>query len=99
MHQNWGGTVVIPGKFFKTIPDMQYHRNLKDNWVRFTNTGSWHFSYMGTAQDIIDKVASYVHNCSGIEKKCFDNIASNVNDIKDPLGSTLKFLLKKVDDR
>jgi hypothetical protein len=94
MHQNWGGAVVIPGKFFKSVPDMQYHRNLKDNWTRFTNTGSWHFSYMGTAQDIIDKVASYVHN-EWDRKEVLDNIADNVNNIKDPLGRP-EFLLKKV---
>jgi len=95
IHKNWGGTVVIPSKFFKKNPDMQYHRNLKDNWIKFTNTGSWHFSYMGTPQDVIDKISSFLHS-EWDRKEVLDNIENNINDIKDPLGRP-EFLLKKVE--
>jgi beta-1,4-mannosyl-glycoprotein beta-1,4-N-acetylglucosaminyltransferase len=94
IHQNWGGTVLIPGKFFKQMPDMQYHRNLKDNWTKFTNTGSWHFSYMGTPQDVINKISSFLHS-EWDRKEVLDNIENNINNIKDPLGRP-EFLLKKV---
>lgn len=95
MHKNWGGTVIVPGKLFKQIPDMQYHRNNKDIYTKITNSGSWHFSYMGCTENIKHKIQSFCHS-EWDQQDVLDNIAKNVEDVKDPLGRP-EFILQKVE--
>jgi beta-1,4-mannosyl-glycoprotein beta-1,4-N-acetylglucosaminyltransferase len=95
MHKNWGGTVAIPGKTFKYNPDFQFYRNGKDIGARFFDTGSWHFSYMGTTEDIKNKIQSFCHS-EWDQESVLNKIESNVSSCRDPLGRP-EFRLEKVE--
>lgn len=94
IHMNWGGTVVIPGKLFKLNPDFQYYRNQKDSGYKFIDTGSWHFSYMGSTEDIKNKIQSFCHS-EWDQEQVLNNIGNNIQNCKDPLGRS-EFKLEKV---
>ena len=98
-HLNWRGTVLITGRILKSNTDLQYYRNYslqcKTCFPSLENNGSWHFSYMGSAQDIIYKIESYAHQESNtVEIK--NKIEENLNNMVD-LFNRPDYKLEKVE--
>ena len=98
---NWIGSRVTKKKYIKTMQDL---RNLKfkdypfwrlDKFNQQIIKGGWHFSYMQTPDQILNKIRSFSHgeynneniNKKDIEKKIFNN--------KDVFGRNIT--LKKID--
>lgn len=78
---SWRGTVVINGEIFNRNKDLNWYRNYKDTFKNISNAG-WHFSYMGTAQDIIYKIESYAHqesNTPEIKNKIQENLDKGID--------------------
>lgn len=91
---NWRGTVIIKSPAIQRNPDLHYYRMHKDIYPNIRDTGSWHFSYVGTTEQIKNKIESYLHSeydTDDIKK----NIMSNLNSCKDILGRS-EFKLEKV---
>lgn len=88
---SWRGTVVIDGKILKQNNDLHWYRHYKDAFPNIGNTG-WHFSYMGTVEDIIYKIESYAHqesNTPEIKNKIQENLEKGV-DLFNREGYTLE---------
>jgi beta-1,4-mannosyl-glycoprotein beta-1,4-N-acetylglucosaminyltransferase len=54
--QNWNGTAVIKRKLLQTP---QRVRDTRHNPPRVVENGGWHYSYLGGAEKIMDKMNSY----------------------------------------
>ena len=91
---NWRGNVIINGKLLKEIPDFQYFRHYKDTFRNIRDTGSWHFSYAGTAEQVIYKIQSYSHSENDIPD-IIDNVKENIENCKDVLNRS-DYKLEKV---
>lgn len=82
---NWRGTVFINGKILKQTPDMHYFRRFKDSFINIKNSGSWHFSYIGTPEQIIYKIESYAHSENDLQE-VKAKVKENVENCKDVLN-------------
>jgi beta-1,4-mannosyl-glycoprotein beta-1,4-N-acetylglucosaminyltransferase len=94
---NWNGSVVINGKILKSNPDIQYYRKNIDFFPRIQNNGSWHFSYMGTIDDIIKKLESTVHTEWDIQE-AKDKLKERIDKCEEPLGRQAKLIKVPIDD-
>lgn len=91
-HREWRGTVILPQKYF-IQNELNYWRQNKENLKRFENSG-WHFSFIGGAERIKNKLESYAHsefNNSFFTDKSL--IEERIKNLKDPLNRN-DFLLK-----
>lgn len=94
-YNNWRGTVLIKGRAIQRNPDLHYYRINKDGFHCVRDTGSWHFSYVGTADQIVNKIESYLHSeydTPDIKNK----ISDNLKECKDVLNRS-EFKLEKVE--
>ena len=88
---SWRGTVVINGEILRQNSDLHWYRSYKDAFPNIENTG-WHFSYVGTLDDIIYKMESYAHqesNTPVIKNKIRENLEKGV-DLFNREGYTLE---------
>lgn len=78
---SWRGTVVINGNLLRHNQDLNWYRHYKDLFTNIPDAG-WHFSYMGTAKDIIYKIESYAHqesNTPQIKNKIQQNLENGLD--------------------
>lgn len=81
----WRGTVIIPYNFYNQF-NLQFFRNQKDNLPRVENAG-WHFSFIGGAERIKDKIESYAHSEYNLKNlKNLNEINDRIKSLKDPLS-------------
>ncbi|QDK45327.1 N-acetylglucosaminyltransferase [Bdellovibrio sp. ZAP7] len=59
----WYGTVMLNYKDIKTIKKTRLHRETRQNTdlVTIVPNGGWHFSYLGGAKKVIEKIEAYAH--------------------------------------
>jgi beta-1,4-mannosyl-glycoprotein beta-1,4-N-acetylglucosaminyltransferase len=84
-HKGWRGTVILPYKEFHNF-SLNKWRDLKDTLPRYEDSG-WHFSFMGGANRIKQKLESYAH--SEFNNNAFtdiNTINTRLNNLEDPLG-------------
>ena len=75
----WRGTVAMKRKNIQTLNHL---RNYRNKWPAIVADGGWHFSTMGSVEDIIYKIESMAH--SELNKPEFkDKIAENRANLKD----------------
>ena len=93
-YSNWRGTVCLRGQIVKKNPDLHHYRLYKDSYPCTRDTGSWHFSYVGTEEQIIYKIESYIHGEFNNEN-VKNSIKDNLKNCKDILNRD-DFKLEKV---
>ena len=89
--KGWTGTIVVKYKNIKNecLNHLRTHRKMKSRYVVLKN-GGWHFSFVGGAERVKQKVESYSH-----QELNNENTKSQINKIlsdnKDIRGYDLKF--------
>lgn len=84
-HKGWRGTVILPYKEFHER-SLNEWRALKDNLPRYENSG-WHFSFLGGAERVKQKLQSYAHNeFNNSSYTDLNLIKERLNNMQDPLG-------------
>lgn len=78
--RNWKGTVATR---YRNITTLNRIRNLRNRLPSVVNPGGWHFSTLGTAEDIIYKIESFAH--VELDRSKFkDKIDYNRHHLLDP---------------
>jgi len=86
-HKGWRGTVILPYHEFHSC-SLNDWRGRKDTLPRYEDSG-WHFSFIGGANRIKQKLESYAH--SEFNNNSFtdiETINARLNNLQDPLGRT-----------
>lgn len=80
----WRGTVIIPYNLYNKF-NLQFFRDQKDKLPRVENAG-WHFSFIGGADRIKNKIESYAHSEYNLKDlKDLNQINDRIKALKDPL--------------
>ena len=95
-NQLWGGTVGIQKKDFQSM--MHLRENRTNESINTINNGGWHYSYMGGANRIFEKMQSYAESKSNNRYCNLDNIQEALISSKDVLGRTDNMFIKKMVD-
>ena len=78
----WKGTQSC---LYKNIETLNHLRNFRNKRPTISNDGGWHFSTLGTADEIIYKIESFAH--TELDTPEFKNtIEDNIKNLKDPYG-------------
>ncbi len=66
----WYGTVMMFKKDLKTIQKARLNRETRQNTdrVQIIEKGGWHFSYLGGAKKVIEKIEAYAHAEHNVEE-------------------------------
>lgn len=57
-HRRWRSAIIVPGNIFSG--DCQEYKQNRGSYP-YSYLGGWHFSYLGSAAQIIKKIESYAH--------------------------------------
>ena len=83
---NWGGTIAICKK---NIIKLSEHRLYRNKMKRLSKFGGWHFSYVCSVEEIIEKIEAFCHqNLNTPEIK--GKIAGNKRNLVDPFNRSSK---------
>lgn len=93
--ENWKGTRLCTWEHLKTTTVDRLRTNWREAY-QIENAG-WHFSFLGDADNVRLKLASYEHTENNISSNV-DNMEKRINDGLDPLGRSNRLQAVSIDD-
>jgi beta-1,4-mannosyl-glycoprotein beta-1,4-N-acetylglucosaminyltransferase len=93
--ENWKGTRISTFKHLKTTTVDR----LRTDWRKayLIENAGWHFSFLGDADNVRLKLASYEHTENNISSNV-DNMEQRINEGLDPIGRSNRLQVVPIDD-
>jgi beta-1,4-mannosyl-glycoprotein beta-1,4-N-acetylglucosaminyltransferase len=93
--ENWKGTRISTFKHLKTTTVDRLRTDWRNAYL-IENAG-WHFSFLGDADNVRLKLASYEHTENNISSNV-DNMEQRINEGLDPIGRSNRLQVVPIDD-
>lgn len=93
--ENWKGTRLCTWKHLKTTTVDRLRTNWREAY-QIENAG-WHFSFLGDADNVRLKLASYEHTENNISSNV-DNMEQRIEEGLDPIGRSNRLIDVPIDD-
>lgn len=93
--ENWKGTRLCTWKHLKTTTVDRLRTNWREAY-QIENAG-WHFSFLGDADNVRLKLASYEHTENNISSNV-DNMEQRIEEGLDPIGRSNRLQVVPIDD-
>jgi len=92
-NMKWHGSKILRRKFVDNPSEHRCHTDI----AKYIHNGGWHFSYLGGADVIKEKILSFAHQEFNMPE-VFDNISNNLSNMKDGIGRLYQYKIVPIDN-